>query len=401
MSTSSSHAKKIKLGFGVDLSGPYFREGNNELLGARLAVDQVNKKGGVLGRKVELVVKDSKLNPELARKNAIELLDKHKVDLLAGSISAATQITMNEEAKKRGIPFVSASQSNEITTAAHLGPYTFHEALTPYMAAQSVGRWVLNNISDSWFMLAADYAWGHQNNASYQKFAKENDVKVRGEAFFPLGSGKANLHFPKILRSKAEVLIVTCYGTDQVTFVNQVAKAELKKELTIVNTISEFTMGKQMDPSSAAGMYWGSHFYWGLEKQIPTAKKFVKAFRNAFNEIPTGYAGYAYSGVKELLWAVEEAGEYPIQPDKMTPCLEARTYDHYKGKQWWRPCDHQSFQDFYILKFKGPEERKSPDDVAEVLGSVSWDMGIERTCEELGHVSHLRGHARTTGTGTL
>ncbi len=398
---SPSLAKKIKLGFITGLSGPYAREAKNQLLGARLAVDEANKNGGVLGYQVKLFVADDQLKADMARKKAIELFDSRQVDLLAGSISAATQITINEEAKKRRVPFVSVSQSDEITTSARLGPYTFHEALTPHMTAQSISRWVLDHLSNSWFLMVADYTWGHQNLASYLKFAKENNVQVKGVVKFPLGSGRFVPYFTEIINSKAEVLIFTGWGEDQLNFVRQVAKAGLKKELSIVLTISELTMAQKMDPRAAAGIYWGTNFYWGLAQQIPGAKKFVTAFQRAFDVLPTGYAGYAYSGVKEFLWAVEQSGDYPIQPDNVARYLEAHSYSHYKKEQWWRPCDHQSFQDFYILKFKGPEERKDLYDVAEVLGLVSWDMGIERTCKELGHISHLWGHGQDTSPKTL
>jgi branched-chain amino acid transport system substrate-binding protein len=265
--------------------------------------------------------------------------------------------------------------------------------MTPQMNAQSISRWVFGNLSNSWFLLVVDYEWGHQNRDVCLEFAEKNKVKIKGVIKFPLGSGRFTQYFPKILRSKAETLIVASWGTDQLAFVDQAAKGGLKKKLSIVNTLSELTIAQKMDPSAAAGMYWGANFYWGLSEQIPSARQFVNDFKKAFKVFPTGYAGYAYSGVKELLWALEQSKEYPVQPDKITALLEARTYDHYKGKQWWRPCDHQSFQDLYILKFKGPEERKGPNDFAEVLGSVSWDMGIERTCEELGHKEHLWGHA--------
>ncbi|MDO8264877.1 MAG: ABC transporter substrate-binding protein, partial [Candidatus Parcubacteria bacterium] len=284
------------------------------------------------------------------------------------------------------------SQSNEITTNAQLGPYTFHEALTPQMNVKSMGRWVLNNLSDSWFLMVADYAWGNQCLKIYLDFAKKYNIKVKGIIKFPLGSNSFTRYFPEIVRSKAETLILTCWGTDQVAFIEQSMKYGLKRKLSIVHSISDISIAKNMDANAAAGMYWGTNFYWGISQNIESAKRFTDNFKRAFHVLPSGYTGYAYSGVKELLLAAERSGEYPINPEKITADLEGRTYNHYKGKQWWRPCDHQSFQDLYIMKFKGPEERKNSDDIAEFVNSVPWDMEIERTCQELDNASHIWGH---------
>jgi len=118
---------------------------------------------------------------------------------------------------------------------------------------------------------------------------------------------------------------------------------------------------------------------------MPSAKHFVTAFKElSGGELPTGYAGYAYAGVKEFLLAAQESG-IPFSPKTLQMFLEGRSYDHYKGPQWWRPCDHQSFQDFYVLRFKGPEESTHKSDIAELIGTVSWDLSAERTCKELGY----------------
>jgi len=384
--------KKVKLGFITGLTGPYSTEAKNQVLGARLAVDEINKRGGILGRRVEILTEDDQMDIGVAEKKAIELLDEKGADFLCGSISAATQIGINNAAKQRKAPFMSISQSNEITTGAQLGPYTFHEALTPQMNVKSIGRWVSNNLSDSWYLMVADYAWGNQCLDIYLDFAEKNKIKVKGITKFPFGSGSFNRYFPKIVKSKAETLILTCWGTDQLAFIKQATKYGLKRKISIVHSISDITVAQKMDSNAAAGMYWGTNFYWGISQHIESAKEFTNNFKRAFRILPSGYAGYGYSGVKELLLAADKAGEYPINPSKITSYLEGRTYDHYKGKQWWRPCDHQSFQDLYVMKFKGPEERKNKNDLAEFVGSVSWDMEVERTCQELDNVKHLWGH---------
>ena len=121
----------------------------------------------------------------------------------------------------------------------------------------------------------------------------------------------------------------------------------------------------------------------------------MESFRNKFEgDTPSGYAGYAYSATTEFLLAAQAQEKYPIDYDAFTRFLEGRTYDHYKGDQWWRPCDHQSFQNLYMLRFKGPEESTHKYDIGEILDTVEWDLDIERDCRTLGHADFLEGHIK-------
>ena len=110
--------------------------------------------------------------------------------------------------------------------------------------------------------------------------------------------------------------------------------------------------------------------------------------------MPSGYAAYGYSGALELLRNARNLGTYPIDSDALSKAIEGSAYTHYKTPQWWRPCDHQSFQDFYMHKIKGPEERTSEDDISEVVGSASWELDFGRDCSSIGHENNLWGHSQ-------
>jgi branched-chain amino acid transport system substrate-binding protein len=126
------------------------------------------------------------------------------------------------------------------------------------------------------------------------------------------------------------------------------------------------------------GVIGGVSFYW--EMNHPTAKAFVEAFRKMHGRPPIDYAGYSYSGVKELLSGFNRAGS--LDPVALATAIEGRTYDNYKGEQWWRPCDHQSQQDVFVIKSK---KAKAEYDVFEIIATVSGKgERLLRTCVELG-----------------
>src|SRR5512139_782895 len=110
----AQQAGPIKLGFPIPLTGPYGTEAKDQQAGAELAVVEINSQGGVLGRKVELLIRDDKLKADEGARRAKELIESEKVELLAGNLAAHVQLATNEQAKLHGIPYVSVSQANEI-----------------------------------------------------------------------------------------------------------------------------------------------------------------------------------------------------------------------------------------------------------------------------------------------
>lgn len=368
----------IKLGWITSYTGPYSTYANDQAKGLKLAVEEINAKGGVLGRQVVIAERDDKLNPGEAVKKFKELVEKEKIDIMMGTLSAATVIAINEETKKLNMPYMTVCQSQEITSLPDFGPYTFHEALTPYMTARTLGNWTLDNLGKKCYFMVANYAWGNQIFDSFSKVLSEKGASNLGVVKHPLGTTDFSAFFPTILAANPEVLIVCNGGADQVNFLKQMVSYGLRDKMKIACILVETITGKEAGQSSVAGVYFGSHFYWELQDSIPSAKKFVTAFQAKWGAPPTGYAGYAYSGALELLGAIERAKT--LEPDKVAKQLEGREYDHYKGKQWWRACDHQSFQDYFILK--GRDTTKGEWGFFDVVGKIAANENLERTCAE-------------------
>ena len=90
----------IKIGFIQPLTGPFGTEARDQESGATLAVEEFNARGGVLGRRIELLVRDDKLQPEESARRAKELLERDKIHMMAGSIGAHTQLAINEQCKR-------------------------------------------------------------------------------------------------------------------------------------------------------------------------------------------------------------------------------------------------------------------------------------------------------------
>jgi len=123
VSVSAFGAEPIKIGFPIALSGPTAVYGEPVLKGAELAVSEINAKGGVLGRKLELLSRDSKANADEAVRLARELIIKDNVDFLAGTLTSAEAPAVSTVAKENKIVFIApTSKSTILTDAAHIHP---------------------------------------------------------------------------------------------------------------------------------------------------------------------------------------------------------------------------------------------------------------------------------------
>jgi len=372
----------IKIGFIQPLTGPYGTEARDQEAGATLAVEEFDARGGVLGRKIELLVRDDKLQPEESARRAKELLERDKIHMMAGSIGAHTQLAMNEQCKIAQTIFMSTSASNEITMAKDVSPYTFSEATNLHIITQAVGRWTAQNLGKKWFILAANYGFGWQTTEGFRRIGKEMGCTEVGLINHPTGATDYTTYFPKILAAEPEVLLLCNFGKDQLNSVKQVQEFGLKKKMKVVAPLFVITSRIAAGDEPYEGMIGGATFYWGLEKTIPTAKTFVTNYRKRWGRPPTDMSGYAYSGVRGLLTAVEKAGG--MDTKKVILALEGYTYDHYKGKQWMRAWDHRSIQDMFVLGSKTGKEKTEEWDVFKVIDTVKASDGMERSAQELG-----------------
>jgi branched-chain amino acid transport system substrate-binding protein len=371
----------IKIGFPIPLTGPFGAEAADQQAGATLAVEEINARGGVLGRRVELLVRDDQLKPGVGAQRTMELVENEKVHFVVGGLSAAVQMAINEQTKKAKVIYVSISQSNEITAKPDWSPYTFHEAINPYITSHAVGTWVIKNLGKRLYVLYADYAFGQQLRDGFKLVAEKQGATILGADPHPLGATDYSVLFPRVQAAKPDVLVLANFGKDQLNSVKQAASFGLKAQMKVVCPVFLGTMRREGGPDVFDGVYGGTTFYWELGETIPSAKKFVEAFQKKNNRPPYDYAGYAYSGMRLLLEGVERAKS--LEADKVIAALEGYSYDHYKGKQWIRKCDHQSFQDVYILKSR--KDQKGDHGIFEVVSKVEGSETLERSCKDLGH----------------
>jgi branched-chain amino acid transport system substrate-binding protein len=375
----------VRVGFPLPLTGPFAAIASDMKQGAELAIDELNAKGGILGRKVELFVRDDQLKPQVGAQRTQELIEKEKCQFIVGGLAAHVQMAINEQTKKAKVLFISTSQSDEISAKPDTSPITFHEALNPTITSRVVGKWVMENLGKKWWIVYADYAWGKQNNAVLSEVNKKMGGTILGSTPYPLGSAEFSAHLPRIQAAKPEVLVSVTPGADNIAFLKQVKSFGMHQgAMKIAQPLHWISTAKQGGPELYQDIYAGTNFYWELQDTIPEAKRYVTAFQKKFGIPPGDYGAYAYSAILEVARGSELAKT--TDADKVADALRKNpTYNHFKGKQWWRACDNKSIQDMWIVKGRGPGKTKGEWGLLEVVARVPASEEYDRTCAEKGH----------------
>jgi branched-chain amino acid transport system substrate-binding protein len=373
----------IKIGFPVPLTGAFSAEAQDQVRAAEIAVKDFNDGGGFNGRKVELLVRDDKLNPGEAATRTLELIEKDKVQLIVGSLSAATQLSINAVARDRKVLFNSISQSDAINEVRDWSLYTFHEALNPHLTAGAVARYAFPRFGKRVVYLAADYAYGHEMVRGFQRAGGPLGATTLADIRHPLGVADYSAFLPRIQALQPDVLVLCNFGRDLVNAAKQVTDFGLKARTKVIAPVLLYTARQAGGAEAFEGLLGGTSYYWGMEDKIPAAKVFNDKFRRAHGgAVPSDYGALGYAGVKSVLQAVLNAQSADSLP--VSIALRQLRYNWYKGEQFYRKCDHQSVQSVVIVESKSKGMR-DPYDVFNVLGIEAGNEANLRSCEELGH----------------
>jgi branched-chain amino acid transport system substrate-binding protein len=373
----------IKIGFPVPLTGAFSAEAQDQVRAAELAVKEWNAAGGHKGQMCELLVRDDKLNPGEAATRTLELIEKDKVNFVVGSLSAATQLSINAVTRERKVLFNSISQSDTINEAKDWSLYTFHEALNPHLTAGAVARYAFPKFGKKIVYLTADYAYGHEMVRGFQRAGQSLGAQTLADIRHPLGTADYSAFLPRIQALKPDVLVLCNFGRDLVNSAKQATDFGLKQGTKIIAPVLLYTARQAGGPDAFEGILGGTSYYWGMEDKIASAKKFNDAFRKAYGgAVPSDYGALGYAGIRSVLQAMQNADA--TDSVRVSIALRQLKYDWYKGPQSYRKCDHQSVQSVVIVESKS-KNMKDKYDVFNVLAIENADDKNLRSCEEMGH----------------
>jgi branched-chain amino acid transport system substrate-binding protein len=371
----------IKLGALYPFTGPMALEAQEMLAACQIAVEDVNAEGGIMGRKVELVTRDSEFKPEVTKRKATELLDVEKAPFLVGALVGFEGIALSEVGCKNEVVVAFFGQ-NFLTVKGKMCKYQFGNNLTPYQTAASAARFAAEQkMGKKWHMLANNYSWPQMFERAYSIVAKQVGAEWTGVTWAPLGTRDFLPFLPKVAAAKADVVFITTWAADQVACAKQVQEFGLARQSQVVHSITELTFAEAAGKGVYENFYTGMPWYWHLKDKYPGAKRYYDRHYAMRKRAPSGYAASSYSTVRVLLDAAREVKS--LETPKLLRALEGRKFQYLKGPEYIRACDHVNIQDVYLCRGKSSAAMKDDWDFFDIVQAVGGEESAE-TCESEG-----------------
>lgn len=358
-SLSLAQANTIKIGHLTPMTGFLGALGEYAQQGIKMAAEEINAAGGLLGRQIELISEDS-VNPQVASQKAQRMIERDNVALLMGEINSASALTISQVAARNKKLFMSIGARSDALRNKDCNRYTFHVDIPVTVMVNAAGEALLR---EGWvkgkkiFALTSDYLFGHDLSRAAKNFFVRNGGSVIGDELVPTDLIDFSPQLLKIRQAKPD-LVATNLGGNQVTnFVKQYSEFGLTYPVAgfNLNTADAWAAGE-----GNLGGYWPT--VWHHELKTPGSQAFVEKFTKKFNRIPENHAWIEYVSLKMMAQAITATKS--VDTDKLIAYFESEAqFDILKArKAYFRSWDHQLMQEAYPFTVKPKGQAKHKQD---------------------------------------
>lgn len=352
---AASAADTIKIGFPIPLSGPTAVYGKPVLAGAQMAVSEINAKGGVLGKKLEILARDSKANADESVRLARELIIKDNVDFLVGTLTSAEAPAVSTVAKENKIVFIApTSKSTILTDAQHIHPYIFRVSsntdVEGLAGATLMARWKdVKTVAT----IAPDYAYGRDSIAAFIAALKKvrPDIQIVDQQWPKLGEPDFTAFITAQLGKKPDAVYCSLFAGDFVTFTKEATplgyfkaiKNRLIDGAEIGTTDEAQALGNDF-PYGVIGDSYDPVLWSGSEP--PAHKTFIedlKKFTHA--QYASGWSIVGYQAIYALTAGITKAGS--TSSDAVAKALPGLSWSTPVGERTFSVKSHETFAPEY------------------------------------------------------
>ncbi|BAT58385.1 hypothetical protein GJW-30_1_00910 [Variibacter gotjawalensis] len=364
ISTAALAQAPFRIGVLNDQAGPYAEfGGKTSVEAAKMAVEDFG--GKVLGRPIEVLSGDHQNKADIASALARKWFDVDGVSAVADMTNSAVALAVSGIAKERGRVTLATGPATTRLTNEDCSPTGFHWAFDTYSQAAGMARAVLASGGKDWYLLTADYAFGHQMAADITRIIKDGGGSITGESRHPLNTNDFSSFLLAAQSSKAQVVGLANAGSDTINSVKQASEFQLtaggKRLVALVVVLSDV---HALGLPAAQGLSFTTAFYWDRDD---ASREWSKRFMAKTGRMPGMIQAGVYSSVMHYLKAVQAAGadDGPAIAKKMR---ETPVDDFFaKGKI---RDDGRFEHDMYLAEVKKPNESKGPWDYFRIIRTI-------------------------------
>jgi branched-chain amino acid transport system substrate-binding protein len=291
---SARGEEPIKIGLDNPLTGTFAAVGKNEEIGATLAVEQMNAKGGILGRPVQLLSEDSTSGDAgTAVQKARKLIERDKVNFLLGNVNSALSLAIAEVSNEKSVLHVVPGGHTDAVTGKSCHWNVFRICNTTQMEANAVAPSLVKDGGKKWYYITPDYAFGHTLQAGLELAGSRLGVTKVGGDLTPLGTTDFSSYLIKAQAANPDVIIVLPQGNDMINCIKQAVQFGLDKKFHIAGAQQELEPILGLPPEARIGT-WVVEWYWN-QPGVAGVKEFVDAIKKKTGSVPTARTWFGFA----------------------------------------------------------------------------------------------------------
>ncbi|HEV8458058.1 MAG TPA: substrate-binding domain-containing protein, partial [Methylomirabilota bacterium] len=364
----------VKIGLVQGLTGPFEVYAKQAVTGFKLGLEYATGgKMDVLGRKIDLLVEDDQLKPDVSKQKVTKLYADDKVDLVVGTTSSAAALAILPVAAEFKKVLVVEPAVADSITGEHWNRYIFRtgrssgqDAIANALAVAKPGASIAT--------IAQDYAFGRDGVAAYKAAVEKFGAKVVDEEYTPRDATDFTAPIQKIiaaLKDKSGPKYVAVIWAGKGGPYSQLVANRLDKAgITITSGGNVLDVLKAFKGYNLEGMVGGAYYYYEIPKN-PINDWLVREHTKRFNEPPDFFTCGGFAAAMAVVTAIQKAGG--TDTEKLIAAMEGMEFQTPKGKMMFRKEDHQALQSMYVFRMT------SKPDVAWLIPVLTKELSPQET----------------------
>lgn len=339
--------RPIRVGILQPFSGGLEVLGEQGFQGAKLAIDEVNAAGGLLGRKIEFIRADTRTDPMTAVEQTVQLIKKDGVDVIIGPVTSAERDAVRPTVERAKVPLLYATDYEGGVCSRYVTCYS----LLPTQSVSPMMAYASKSVGKKMYLVGSDYIWPKKTNADVRASAQQQGAQVVGEEYVPFGITDFTSILRKVKASGADTLVVTVVGADAITLIKQLVSMGMKPSIKVIfygfseNYLAGLTHQESEDIITI------SSFTASLGK--PETIAFVKKVHDRYGPqvIVSNTTNAHYNSMRLYFGGVQRAQS--VDKEKVTDAMLGQTILTGNGQVFLRPDDRHMDLDVVISRAQG------------------------------------------------
>lgn len=362
----------IVIGITADASGQYANSGDSDKRGVIMAIEEMNAKGGVMGRPVKWVHMDTETTPATGSRIAERMIKQDKVAFIIGGVSSGVANAVSQVAQKYGVIYLNTNSSSPSEAGENCHRVKFVWDGNGNNFSQAAVKSAIGTFGKKWLLITNDYVWGHDTAKATRKLATENGAEIVDEILVPQGTRDFSAILLKVQQKSPQVVAAAVGGDDLKALRAQVAQMKLGEKYAWINNQQDWPDVYGLPRTDLFGVF-GTTWYQGLD--LPGVKEFNAKYQkaNADSKIKTpGNVFYnGYWATRALLEAADRlkttnnrALIKELEGLKIPAADRMQHHDAYMN-----PATHQLQQTIYLATANLAST--NPDDLFKILSNTA------------------------------